>query len=270
MISTTVKLGTGDYLMQLKIGSPPQSFWAVLDTGSDVIWTTCRPCDGCFSDTTSLFEPRQSSTYKNQSCYANRCEALAGKNGSFCDGNSNCGFSCSYEDGSSVTGTLASETLSFDDGAGSAVAISSITFGCVNSENAPEASLLDVPGLVGLGKGPLSLPSQIGSRVDYKFAYCLPPRGDQNFGRLKFGEDAEFSGTGEVQQTSMVQSSETYYIVTLEDISVGNNRLNIRFGGAQTAPILGDARSIVIDSGTTLTYLAKDVTIKWKMQWLMS
>nr|VVW53306.1 unnamed protein product [Nymphaea colorata] len=102
-----------------------------------------------------------------------------------------------------------------------------------------------------------------GSSIDDKFAYCLPPYSNENnsVGQLKFSEDTEFSGTEEVQETPMASDGGegSFYVLILTDISVGNSRLNIQFGGAQTTALLGDARSIIIDSGTSLTFIAKDV-----------
>uniref|UniRef100_A0A5K1DH82 Peptidase A1 domain-containing protein n=1 Tax=Nymphaea colorata TaxID=210225 RepID=A0A5K1DH82_9MAGN len=133
----------------------------------------------------------------------------------------------------------------------------------VHREDNPDFALRKVPGLVGLGHGPLSLVKQIGSSIDDKFAYCLPPYRNENnsVGQLKFGDDADFSGTEEVQETPMASDGGegSFYVLILTNISVGNSRLNIQFAGAQTTALLGDARSIIIDSGTSLTFLAKDV-----------
>ncbi|KAF3783013.1 Aspartic proteinase [Nymphaea thermarum] len=259
MISSPVTPGLGEFLMKLSLGTPPRLNWAIMDTGSDLIWTMCRPCVPCFGKTKSMFDPLQSSTYKNQRCSTSFCTILPQYG---CTTNQLCEFRYSYGDKSTVEGILASETLLFDDGAGT-VKLPGIVFGCVHNEGAPNPALLEVPGLVGLGGGPPSLVNQIGSFIDKEFAYCLPPYGNENnsMGQLKFGEDSEFSGKQEVQETPMAPggSQGTYYVLNLTDISVGDNRLNIQFGGAQTNALLGDARSIIIDSGTALTYLAKDV-----------
>uniref|UniRef100_A0A5K1ES56 Peptidase A1 domain-containing protein n=1 Tax=Nymphaea colorata TaxID=210225 RepID=A0A5K1ES56_9MAGN len=66
MIASPVMPSSGEYLMKLSLGTPSRLYWATLDTGSDLIWTTCRPCDSCSSQT-SMFDPFQSSTYKSQS-----------------------------------------------------------------------------------------------------------------------------------------------------------------------------------------------------------
>lgn len=35
------------YFTRIQLGSPPQEFYVQIDTGSDVLWVGCRPCDGC-------------------------------------------------------------------------------------------------------------------------------------------------------------------------------------------------------------------------------
>ncbi|XP_031486890.1 aspartic proteinase CDR1-like [Nymphaea colorata] len=213
--------GPSEFLVKLSLGTPSSLYWAIIDTGSDLIWTTCRHCDNCPIQT-PVFDPLQSSTYKNQRCFTSFCTILPHN-----------------------------------------VKLPGIVFGCVHSKGNPNPALLKVLGLVGLSGGPLSLVNQIGSFIDKKFAYCLPPYSNENnsMGQLKFGEDAEFSGREEVQETPMAPggSQGTYYVLNLTDISVGGNRLNIQFGGSKTTAFLGDARSIIIDSGTTLTFLAMNV-----------
>ncbi|GAU19531.1 hypothetical protein TSUD_303440 [Trifolium subterraneum] len=40
-LEAPIHAGNGEYLMELSIGTPPISYPAVLDTGSDLIWTQC-------------------------------------------------------------------------------------------------------------------------------------------------------------------------------------------------------------------------------------
>ncbi|KAF3782998.1 hypothetical protein EJ110_NYTH18304 [Nymphaea thermarum] len=102
MISSPVTSASGEYLMKLSLGTPSRLYRATLDRGSDLIWTTCCPCDSC-SGQTSMFEPFQSSTYKSQSCSPSSCMELA------------------------------PETLLFDDGAGT-IELPGIVFGCLHNE----------------------------------------------------------------------------------------------------------------------------------------
>ncbi|KAF3782727.1 Aspartic proteinase nepenthesin-1 [Nymphaea thermarum] len=171
--------------MKLSLDTPSCLYWNALDTGSDLIWATCRPCDS-WSGQTSMFDPLQSSTYKSQSCSASSFMELD-RHG--CTINQFCRFR---------QGILATKTLVFDDVAGT-IELPEIVFGCLHNEGAPN------PGLVGLGGGPLSLENQIGSFIDKKFAYCLPPYSNENnsMGQLKFGKFTEFSGKDEVQKIAV-------------------------------------------------------------------
>ncbi|KAL2461380.1 Eukaryotic aspartyl protease family protein [Abeliophyllum distichum] len=74
-----------------------------------------------------------------------------------------------------------------------------------------------------------------------------------NSSRLHFGANAVVSGKGVVSTPIVPKSGETFYYLTLERISVGNQRFNIydpsiRPNGSQEG-------NIIIDSGTTLTLL---------------
>lgn len=41
---TNVDVGSGEYVMDIAIGTPSLTFPAIIDTGSDLIWTQCKPC----------------------------------------------------------------------------------------------------------------------------------------------------------------------------------------------------------------------------------
>uniref|UniRef100_A0A5K1DSX9 Peptidase A1 domain-containing protein n=1 Tax=Nymphaea colorata TaxID=210225 RepID=A0A5K1DSX9_9MAGN len=87
MISRPVMPGSGEYLMKLSLGTPSRPYWATLDIGSDLIWTMCRPCD-CCSSQTSMFDPFQLSTYKSQSCSTSssmKCPTMVALSTNFAD-----------------------------------------------------------------------------------------------------------------------------------------------------------------------------------------
>ncbi|XP_078165518.1 aspartic proteinase nepenthesin-1-like [Carex rostrata] len=73
---TNVHVGSGEYVMDIAIGTPSLTFPAIIDTGSDLIWTQCKPCGRCFSQPTLIFDPSTSSTYKRLPCTAKLCKAL--------------------------------------------------------------------------------------------------------------------------------------------------------------------------------------------------
>ncbi|KAJ6328972.1 hypothetical protein OIU77_010614 [Salix suchowensis] len=54
----------GEYLMSLSVGTPPFKIMGIADTGSDLIWTQCKPCERCYKQVDPLFDPKSSKTYR--------------------------------------------------------------------------------------------------------------------------------------------------------------------------------------------------------------
>ncbi|XP_058106242.1 aspartic proteinase CDR1-like [Magnolia sinica] len=235
----------GSYLMSLSIGTPPVEMLAIADTGSDLIWTQCNPCDGCYQQEAPLFDPVESSTYRNISCQSNSCQSLPQ---SSCSVSRSCDYSYSYGDQSFTNGVLASETLTFDSTERSTVKIPKIAFGCGHNN----AGTFDShgAGLVGLGGGPLSLISQLGSSIEGKFSYCLVPlQENTTSSQLNFGDTAVVSGSNVVSTPLISKDPNTFYYLTLEVIEFGEKNVKLPGGNG----------NIIIDSGTTLTYLETSV-----------
>ena len=69
-----VTASTGEYVMELSLGTPPQKFSTIVDTGSDLTWVQCSPCSVCFEQPNPLFDPRASSTYSQTKCDNGLCK----------------------------------------------------------------------------------------------------------------------------------------------------------------------------------------------------
>ncbi|XP_058086448.1 aspartic proteinase CDR1-like [Magnolia sinica] len=234
----------GEYLMSLSIGTPPVKLLAIADTGSDLIWTQCKPCEQCYRQTTPLFDPSESSTYRDLSCESNPCTALPQAS---CSDSRKCEYSYSYGDKSYTNGVLAVETLTFASSARarSSVKIPKISFGCGHNNDGTFDS--HGAGLIGLGGGPLSLISQLGSSIDGKFSYCLVPlQKTTSSSQMDFGDSATVSTPGVVSTPLIPKDPDTFYYLNLESISVGEEKVEL--------PSLEEG-NIIIDSGTTLTFL---------------
>ncbi|KAL9261083.1 Aspartic proteinase nepenthesin-1-like protein [Drosera capensis] len=119
--SFSVQLGGGEYLMNLGRETPPTYYSAVIDTGTDLIWTQCLPCQNCYALRTPIFNPANSSSYSHISCDNEFCYALPWP---ICDAYGYCSYINTYG------------------------------------------------GIVGLGRGALSLSSQL---EEPRFSYCLAP-----------------------------------------------------------------------------------------------
>ncbi|RZS03503.1 hypothetical protein BHM03_00033691 [Ensete ventricosum] len=242
-VQAPVHAGNGEFLMDLAIGTPGLAFSAIIDTGSDLIWTQCKPCVECFSQPTPVFDPSTSSTFTKLPCSSNLCQALPT---SIC-GFSGCEYLYSYGDSSSTQGVLAGETFTF--GTANPTSVSNIAFGCGNTNQGSGFS--QGSGLVGLGRGPLSLISQLGLG---KFSYCLTSLDESKKSPLLFGSLADLSSTA-VQSTPLRKNptQPSFYYVSLEGITVGGTRLQIP---SSTFALQEDGTGgLIIDSGTSITYL---------------
>ncbi|OIT03336.1 PREDICTED: aspartic proteinase nepenthesin-1 [Nicotiana attenuata] len=244
IVKSTIHAGNGEFLMQISIGSPSETYNAIMDTGSDLIWTQCKPCKECFDQSTPIFDPSKSSTFSKIPCSNKLCEALPM---SSC-GDSNCEYMYTYGDYSSSEGFLASETFTFGKNS-----IPKVAFGCGNDNQGSGFS--QGAGLVGLGRGPLSLVSQLQMP---KFSYCLTSINDDANSKIS---STLLMGTisnddySNIITTPLVKnpSQPSFYYLSLEGISVGDTRLPIK---KSTFSLNQDGTGgVIIDSGTTITYL---------------
>ncbi|CAN1765346.1 Aspartic proteinase CDR1 [Linum perenne] len=242
--------GNGEYLMNISLGSPPFSILAIADTGSDVMWTQCKPCRNCYRQDAPVFDPKFSTTYRPVSCSSAACTTLSGE-GSFCPAHGDiCQYEAAYGDGSKTEGDIATETLTLGTTThGATMAFPNTVFGCGHENTGtfdPRGS-----GIIGLGKGPASLISQLGSTAGGKFSYCMVPyiTPNQTTSTMHFGQNAVVSGPN-VVNTPLLSSNlgQTFYALDLEFVSVG--RTIIPFDGPSFSK---NAGNIIIDSGTTLT-----------------
>lgn len=240
-IETPVSAGSEEFLMMLAIGTPVLSFSAILDTGSDLIWTQCKPCTKCYKQPTPIYDPSSSSTYSKVPCNSSLC------NGFSCS-NAECNYHYGYADKSFTKGFLSYETFTL-----SSQSIPHIAFGCGNDN---EGNGLQGGGLAGFGRGPLSLVSQLGPLVGNKFSYCLVSVTDSpsKTSPLFIGQMASLSGSN-VRSTPIITSSlnPSYYYLSLEGISVDGQSLNIPAGMFDLQS--DGSGGLFIDSGTTYTFL---------------
>ncbi|CAN6205606.1 unnamed protein product [Urochloa humidicola] len=137
--------GTEEYLMTLAIGTPPVNYSAIVDTGSDLIWTQCAPCsDQCFKQPSPLYNPASSTTFSILPC---------GSSLSMCSAAPAPGCSCPYNQtyGKGWTsGVQATETFTFGSTPADQTRVPNITFGCSNASSSGDWN--GSSGLVGLGR----------------------------------------------------------------------------------------------------------------------
>ncbi|KAM0004431.1 putative nepenthesin [Helianthus debilis subsp. tardiflorus] len=218
-----MKFSNDIYTMSLAIGTPPKPFSAIMDTGSNLIWTKCK------SSGSGLYDTSMSTSFSNH--IDDSCEELG------------LGQNCQqkYDDGKvSVSVTLGQETLTIED-----QKYNNVTFGC----GKPNDKNFNCGGIVGMGPGKSSLVSHLEKRV---FSYCLSPTASNVW---LTGSEASIRDTN-IQTTPLV-TDELYYYISLEGISVGETKLPLTKSDFPSS--YEYAGGMIIDSGTAFTYLEQRI-----------
>ncbi|KAK1441636.1 hypothetical protein QVD17_07683 [Tagetes erecta] len=238
--------GSGEYFVRIGVGSPGQSQYMVVDSGSDIVWVQCLPCKQCYQQSDPVFDPSNSASFEAVSCGSSVCEHA--ETGVGCGGHGGgrwCGYGVSYGDGSYTKGTLALETLTFGD-----TFIQKVAIGCGHRN---QGLFIGAAGLLGIGGGSLSLVSQLGSVSGGEFSYCLVSRGTGSPGTLEFGRES--LPTDSAVWVPLLRNSRvpTFYYVGLSGLGVGGVQVSI------PEPIfkLSDMGhgGVVMDTGTAVTRL---------------
>ncbi|XP_074356642.1 aspartic proteinase CDR1-like [Apium graveolens] len=184
-----------EYLMKFHIGTPPVEVLGVADTGSELTWIQCKPCEKCFEHIYPLFDLRASSTYKTLKCYSKQCKALIGHTGSCTRKHNKCQYSLRYMDGTVSNGHLATERLTFGK-----TSIEKGYFGNISS------------GIVGLGGGHLSMISQLDETIQGKFSYCFVPVFRNETSTIIFGEKARVPNSNKFSDTIVPSSRKSFQL----------------------------------------------------------
>ncbi|GLT95163.1 hypothetical protein SLE2022_128600 [Rubroshorea leprosula] len=249
---SSIIANNNEFLMKISLGTPPSPILAVMDTGSDLVWTQCQPCSHCYMQDGPLFNPSSSSTYRTLSCSSRQCHIVEG---TVCSSEmeSICHYTVTYGDQSFTSGDLAVDTITIGSTTGRSVALPETTFGCGhNNEGSFKEEWF---GIIGLGGGAMSLISQMRNSIGGKFSYCLVPhtKRSRSSGKINFGSNGAVSGAGVVSTPFVKKTPDTFYMLTLRAISVEDDK--IIFTGSFFGKSEGN---IVIDSGTSFTVLPFD------------
>ncbi|CAA2972704.1 aspartic proteinase CDR1-like [Olea europaea var. sylvestris] len=256
-IEAVLKSSGGEYLMKISIGTPPVEILVMADTGSDLLWTQCLPCETC-EQNAPLFDPRKSTSYSHLPYSSNLCRAVTAVGHASRDHEDNCRYSVSYRDDSYSKGDLATETISLQSNSGKSVSYK-VAFGCGhdNRDTSNEADAGNT-GIIGLGGGSLSLVRQLYKSIGGTFSYCLTQIDEYDApSKISFGSDALVLGPKVVSTPLIIYKS---YYIRLEGVTVGTNRLNYEPPSGNGFP--EDRGYIIIDSGTMLTFFFEQFYLK--------
>ncbi|KAH7850984.1 hypothetical protein Vadar_005569 [Vaccinium darrowii] len=237
-------LRNGYYTTRLWIGTPPQSFALIVDTGSTVTYVPCSTCEQCGRHQDPKFQPDLSSTYQPVKCNID-CN---------CDNDRvQCVYERQYAEMSSSSGVLGEDILSF--GNESELVPQRAVFGCENVETGDLYSQ-HADGIMGLGRGDLSVVDQLVDRgvISDSFSLC--------YGGMDIGGGAMvlggFSPPAGMVFTNSDPVRSPYYNIELKELHVAGKQLSLN-------PRIFDGKhGTVLDSGTTYAYLPEAAFLAFK------
>ncbi|XP_047319985.1 aspartic proteinase 36-like [Impatiens glandulifera] len=234
----------GYYTTRLFIGTPPQRFALIVDTGSTVTYVPCSTCEQCGRHQDPKFQPDLSTTYEPVKCNAD-CT---------CDNDRNqCTYDRQYAELSSSSGVLGKDKVSFGDE--SDLVPQRAVFGCENVETGDLYSQ-HADGIMGLGRGELSIVDQLVDEgvISDSFSLCYGGMdvggGAMVLGGISPPPDMVFTNSDPVRSP--------YYNIELKAIQVAGKQLSLK-------PSVFDGKhGTVLDSGTTYAYLPEAAFIAFK------
>ncbi|KAL5993869.1 hypothetical protein ACLOJK_038226 [Asimina triloba] len=231
--------GCSYYTTRLRIGTPPQEFALIVDTGSSVTYV---PCASFLPDPN--FQPDLSSTYRPVKCNFNcTCD----------ESNDQCTYERQYAEMSSSSGVLGEDIIFF--GEESTLDPQHVIFGCENEETGDLFSQ-HADGIMGLGRGHPSIMDQLVGKgvISDSFSLCYGGMGTGGgamvLGGISSPADMAFSHSDPTRSP--------YYNIELKEIHVAGKPLQLN------AKIFNNKHGTVLDSGTTYAYLAEAAFVEFK------
>lgn len=242
-------LTRGYYYVNLMVGTPPRRFALIVDTGSTVTYVPCSTCTQCGQHQDKPYMPAASSTYRRVPCRSAVCPEQQ------CDGQGQCRYSRHYAEDSSSSGILADDVVGF--GEASTVGPARVLFGCETRETG-DLYRQKADGILGLGRGPLGIVDQLVAQSALADAFSLCYGGWERGGGAAIFGNATLPPQMRFTPLAKRGGGSTFYNLHIDALTVGGKALKLS-GGA-----FDKGYGVVLDSGTTFTYLPPPVFKEFK------
>lgn len=224
----------GYFYTYIHVGTPPQRFTVILDTGSVVTSVPCAGCVNCGTHMDPVFDIKKSSTARD----------------------SHRKFSQSYTEGSSLRGDYISDFICIGDSCRPDEAVK-FEFGCANRmTNLFRTQLAD--GIMGMADTGHTVLNALRDHHQLKhdiYTLCVSRKG----GFFSVGGYQTSRHRGPIVWTPNASPGGKYYRVKITDFAIN---------GASIHPTSNDLKSTsggaLVDSGTTFTYVPYNLFNKLK------
>ena len=244
----------GYYAVDVCVGTPPtQQFELIVDTGSGTTAFPCAGCSGCGHHLTGArYDASRSSSAEPLTCASSKCPHC------YSSRSSECKYSVSYTEGSSIGGHIVVDTFTFYDAAGRRTPVPA-SFGCQTHETGMFKSQ-KADGITGFnlqtGRS-ATLFSELVAATGAPDAFSLCYA--NYVGALVMG--GALPAAASHWNWIPYSSSGSSYKVDLHDL---------RIGGASVGASSSRYRATIVDSGTSFMYLPPDayrpVRDKWRRE----
>nr|POE91477.1 aspartyl protease family protein [Quercus suber] len=210
---SSLSIDSGNYIVTVGLGTLKTDQTLAFDTGTDLTWAQCKPCERqCYKQVDPIFDPSKSTSYTNISCPTPLCTQL-------------------------TSSTRERLTITSD-------MLDNFVFGC-GQDN--KGLFNGIAGLLGLGRGQVSLVQQAAQKYSQFFSYCLPST-TSSTGYLILGKGSEISSSLKFTPMLTLSQRQSFYGLNLIGISVGGQKLSISTSVFSTM-------DTIIDSGMVITRL---------------
>lgn len=289
---TPLLQGYGTHYATVWVGTPPQRKSVIVDTGSHFTAFPCVGCKNCGEEhhTDKYFDPTLSSTFRRLHCDEchgmSRCHKAEGQE------EERCVFSQSYTEGSSWSAYQARDRFfcgsndvatGGSDPVDNSFAYPDFMFGCQTSETGLFVTQL-ADGIMGMSAHPTTLVKQMYDRdilLKNMFSMCFKRELQQEKGGVIAGLLTLGGIDTRLNTSPMVYAKNVapngWYTVNVKNIF-------LRKGGGMSAAIdldnqdmiiklpmkakaVNSGKGVIIDSGTTDTYLSKALMTDFAASW---
>lgn len=219
------------YFAEVEVGTPPQKFTVVPDTGSSNLWMYSKKCTDIPCWYHSTYDSSASSTYK-----ANGTD-----------------YQITYGSGS-IKGFVSQDNVKLGDATSQ-----SFGFGEVTAVSGVAFLASQLSGILGLAYGSISvdkLPTFIDSSdlTDKSFSFVLKENPLDSYMTLP-GYDSELVGTEEFTFHNVIE--EKYYSLKLDSIAQGSNKIDTTGWKA----VIDSGTSVIVGSKKIVDPLIQGITV---------
>ncbi|KAF7838603.1 protein ASPARTIC PROTEASE IN GUARD CELL 1-like [Senna tora] len=211
------------YAVFLLVGTPAQVLLLQVHTTVHFTWAQCSPCGAtCYPQSRPLFDPHASTTLRQLTSDSDTCRIPQMQNVFiFPLGSSSCRYDLKYAGQSRSMGRVVTDTLTL---AHSNRVLDGFVMGCGDSHEGPFKARFS--GVLGLGRGPLSLPSQLEAEA---FSLCFVSPTSTIPSLLSFYKSPPPNYPNGSFVVPLIQNERypQYYFVQLAGIGIGGFMLDI-------------------------------------------